>query len=97
MNGSGAIILGSVTIGLNSIIGAGSVVTKDADANSFFAGVLARHVAAASELLDNLFALRKTFLLRNFSTSFFVIRALLFVDQRCSFILLSKTPVFGTR
>jgi acetyltransferase-like isoleucine patch superfamily enzyme len=48
--GSGAIILGPVTIGDNSIVGAGSVVTKDVTPNSFFAGVPARYVAATSEL-----------------------------------------------
>jgi maltose O-acetyltransferase len=36
--GGGVIILAGVTIGDNSVIGAGSVVTKDVAANSFYAG-----------------------------------------------------------
>ncbi|MFQ5744905.1 MAG: acyltransferase [Acidobacteriota bacterium] len=39
---SGAIILGRVTIGDNSIVGAGSVVTEDLPAGVFAAGVPAR-------------------------------------------------------
>lgn len=40
--GSGSIILCGVTIGENSIIGAGSVVTKDVPPNTIWAGVPAR-------------------------------------------------------
>lgn len=40
--GSGATILGSLTIGENSIVGAGSVVTKDVPANVIVAGNPAR-------------------------------------------------------
>ena len=40
--GSNATIMGGVTIGENSIIGAGAVVTKDVPANSIAAGVPAR-------------------------------------------------------
>ena len=40
--GSGAIINPGVTIGRNSVIGAGSVVTKDIPANVVAAGVLCR-------------------------------------------------------
>ena len=40
--GSGAIIMGGVTIGRNSLIGAGSVVTKDVEDNSIAKGVPAR-------------------------------------------------------
>lgn len=39
---TGAIVLGGVTIGENSVVGAGSVVTKDAPANCFVAGNPAR-------------------------------------------------------
>jgi maltose O-acetyltransferase len=39
---SGAIILGGVTIGPRSIVGAGAVVTKDVPPNSFVGGVPAR-------------------------------------------------------
>ena len=35
-------ILGGVTVGENSVIGAGAVVTKDVPANSFVAGVTAK-------------------------------------------------------
>lgn len=35
---AGVIVLAGVTIGENSVIGAGSVVTKNVDANSFYAG-----------------------------------------------------------
>jgi acetyltransferase-like isoleucine patch superfamily enzyme len=37
-----ATILGGVTVGENSVVGAGAVVTKDVPANSFVAGVPAR-------------------------------------------------------
>lgn len=36
--GGGVIVLAGVTIGENSVIGAGSVVTKNVDENSFYAG-----------------------------------------------------------
>ncbi|MEI6894784.1 MAG: sugar O-acetyltransferase [Colwellia sp.] len=36
--GAGVIVLAGVNIGENSVVGAGSVVTKDIDANSFYAG-----------------------------------------------------------
>jgi acetyltransferase-like isoleucine patch superfamily enzyme len=36
--GSGATLLGGITIGENAIVGAGSVVTKDVPANSIVAG-----------------------------------------------------------
>lgn len=41
---TGAIVLGGVTIGENSVVGAGSVVTKDVPANCFAAGTPARVV-----------------------------------------------------
>ena len=40
--GSGATIMGGVTIGKNSLIGAGSGVTKDVEDNSIVKGVPAR-------------------------------------------------------
>jgi len=36
--GGGVIVLAGVSIGENSVVGAGSVVTKDVEANSFYAG-----------------------------------------------------------
>ena len=40
--GSGAVILGKITLGENAIVGAGSVVTKDVPANAIVAGNPAR-------------------------------------------------------
>ena len=42
--GAGVIVLGGVTIGENSVIGAGSVVTKSVEANSFYAGNPAKKI-----------------------------------------------------
>jgi maltose O-acetyltransferase len=50
--GAGAIILPGVTVGDDSIIGAGSVVTKDVPAKSVVAGAPARVVAQLDELLE---------------------------------------------
>ncbi|MCH8902298.1 MAG: N-acetyltransferase [Bacteroidetes bacterium] len=36
--GSGSVVLGNITIGENAIVGAGSVVTKDVEANTIVAG-----------------------------------------------------------
>ena len=47
--GSGATILSHVTIGENSIVGAGSVVTKDVPANVIVAGNPARVLRGVSE------------------------------------------------
>jgi len=47
--GSGATILSKVTIGENSIVGAGSVVTKDVPANMIVAGNPARVLRTASK------------------------------------------------
>jgi acetyltransferase-like isoleucine patch superfamily enzyme len=43
--GSGAILIGPITIGDNAVIGAGSVVTHDVTTGTFVAGVPARLVA----------------------------------------------------
>jgi len=42
--GAGVIVLGGVHIGENSVIGAGSIVTKNVDANSFYAGNPAKRI-----------------------------------------------------
>ena len=42
--GSGAILLGGITIGENAVIGAGSVVTKDVEKNTIVAGNPAKHI-----------------------------------------------------
>ena len=46
--GSGAIILGGVTIGENALVGAGAVVTRDVDANEVVVGNPARPLARAT-------------------------------------------------
>ncbi|HEX6567183.1 MAG TPA: sugar O-acetyltransferase [Chthoniobacterales bacterium] len=45
-------ILGGVTVGENSVIGAGAVVTKDVPANSFVAGVPAKVIRSLEDALD---------------------------------------------
>ena len=45
-------ILGVVTVGENSVIGAGAVVTKDVPANSFVAGVPAKVIRSLEDGLD---------------------------------------------
>jgi maltose O-acetyltransferase len=42
--GAGVIVLAGVTIGKNSVIGAGSVVTKNVEENSFYAGNPAKKI-----------------------------------------------------
>jgi acetyltransferase-like isoleucine patch superfamily enzyme len=42
--GTGAIVIGPVVIGDYSVIGAGSVVTKDVEPRSFYAGIPARKI-----------------------------------------------------
>ena len=46
--GSGAVIMGGITIGARAIVGAGAVVTKDVAADEVVAGVPARLLRAAS-------------------------------------------------
>ena len=46
---TGATILGGVTVGENSVVGAGAVVTKDVPANSFVAGVPATIIRSLDE------------------------------------------------
>ncbi|PYS52610.1 MAG: hypothetical protein DMF68_01135 [Acidobacteria bacterium] len=50
--GYGAIILPGVTIGEDSIVGAGAVVTKDAPGNTVVAGVPARVICSTAELVE---------------------------------------------
>jgi maltose O-acetyltransferase len=50
--GARAIILPGVTIGDNSIVGAGSVVTRDVEEGSIVAGNPARHVGETAEYVD---------------------------------------------
>jgi len=47
--GSGSVIMCNVIIGENSIVGAGSVVTKDVPANTIVAGVPARVIRYVDE------------------------------------------------
>lgn len=46
---TGATIIGGVTVGENSVVAAGAVVTKDVPANSFVAGVPARVIRSLEE------------------------------------------------
>ncbi|WP_225562043.1 sugar O-acetyltransferase [Rhodanobacter sp. DHB23] len=46
---AGAIIIGGVTVGENSVVAAGSVVTKDVPPNSFVAGNPARFIRSVSD------------------------------------------------
>jgi UDP-2-acetamido-3-amino-2,3-dideoxy-glucuronate N-acetyltransferase len=48
--GSGATLLGGITVGENAIVGAGSVVTKDVPAGATVAGNPARVVSASSSI-----------------------------------------------
>ena len=47
-----SIILPDVTIGPNSIVGAGSIVVKDVPPNTVVAGVPAREVATVDEYIE---------------------------------------------
>lgn len=46
---TGATIIGGVTVGENSVVAAGAVVTKDVPANSFVAGVPARVIRSLAD------------------------------------------------
>lgn len=59
--GAGSIILPGVTIGENSIIAAGSIVTKDLLANKVYAGNPAREIAEMDEYINK----RKTEMLNS--------------------------------
>ena len=50
--GTGAVIMGGVTIGKNAMIGAGAVVTKDISPGSTVAGVPARLLRTSSQAPD---------------------------------------------
>ncbi|CAD2071592.1 acyltransferase [Phocicoccus pinnipedialis] len=52
--GHRAIILPGVTIGPNSVVGAGAIVTKDVEPNSVVAGVPAKTISSADDYLTNL-------------------------------------------
>jgi acetyltransferase-like isoleucine patch superfamily enzyme len=52
--GHGAIILPGVTIGPNSIVGAGSVVTKDVETGDIVGGVPARRIGRVDDLVAKL-------------------------------------------
>ena len=51
--GSGATILSNIEIGENAIVGAGSVVTKDAPANSVVAGNPAKILRYIEQIVEN--------------------------------------------
>jgi len=63
--GYGAIIMPGVTIGENSIVGAGAVVTRDVPSNTVATGVPARVLCSTKELMErerhNLFDLPESF------------------------------------
>lgn len=52
--GVNTIVLPGVTIGENSIIGAGSIVTKDVPKNSVYAGVPAKFIKTTNEYLEQI-------------------------------------------
>ncbi|HEU5395915.1 MAG TPA: acyltransferase [Verrucomicrobiae bacterium] len=51
--GSGAVLLGGITVGENALIGAGSVVTKDVPPNTIVAGNPARIINSVDSLRKN--------------------------------------------
>ncbi len=57
--GDSTIVLSNVTIGPNSIIGAGSIVTKDVPADSIAAGNPARRLCSVQEYIEKIKAISK--------------------------------------
>jgi len=58
--GDSVIVLPNVTIGPNSIVGAGSVVTKDVSPNSVAAGNPARVISSLDDYLEKVRSISKT-------------------------------------
>lgn len=59
--GHGAIVMPNTTIGPNSVVAAGAVVTKDVPPNSVVGGVPAKHICTTEELLRRLQDRSKTY------------------------------------
>lgn len=66
--GSGALILPGVTVGENSIVGAGAVVTSNVPARSVVLGVPAKVVGTVDEKVANFLSRRGLFLWKYFET-----------------------------
>ena len=70
--GDSTLILPNITIGANSIIGAGSIVTKDIPANTIAAGNPARVIASTDEYLERIKKCRQG--KKIFDTSYYIER-----------------------